>query len=238
MGRSVVLAGAERCGGCRLPPRWCVCGALPSVATATAVDVLMHRREQWRPSSTGALLARAVEGARLHVHRSDPRSRSQVKPPDGLVRCGHESWILHPRGDPPPETGPSGKPLQVILLDGNWREAGEMTRLLGDTLLQTGDRGRETIRLVRVACPPRGRFWVRDQHQPGHASTAEALLVLLDLVGETMAASRLRLHFELHVWATLRARGKRALAEAFLAGSPLCDAIPAVLAALEQAGPR
>jgi hypothetical protein len=57
------------------------------------------------------------------------------------------------------------------------------------------------------------------------------------VLGETAAAERLRLHFELHVWATLRARGKVARAEAYLAESPLTAAIPAILAALEARRP-
>ena len=37
MARRVVQGGTDRCDGCRLPPRWCVCGALPDVTTALAV---------------------------------------------------------------------------------------------------------------------------------------------------------------------------------------------------------
>ena len=68
MARSVVLAGAARCDGCRLPPRWCVCHALPPAVTGIQVDVLMHRREQWKPSSTGKLIERTVAGARCHIY--------------------------------------------------------------------------------------------------------------------------------------------------------------------------
>ena len=238
MGRSVVLAGAERCRGCRLPPRWCVCGVLPRVVTAPAVDVLMHRREQWRPSSTGALITRVVEGARLHVHRPDPRSRAEVRLPEGLLRQGHECWILHPRGELPRASamrGDGAGPLQVILLDGSWREAAEMARLVGDSLVGGDGMPAAPVRLVKVPCPGEGRFWVRDQREEGHVSTAEALLALLELVGDGTTARRLRLHFELHVWATLRARGKRQRAGEFLASSPLLEEIPAVIAALERA---
>jgi len=241
MARSVVLAGAKRCEGCRLPPRWCLCGALPPVDTAVAVDILIHRREQWRPSSTGALLARSIRGARLHVHRPDPRSREAPALPAALLRPDHTCWVLHPQGDSiadecPP--APSARPMQVVLLDGNWREAGEMLRLINAAAGAAGREGSAPLRVVRLPEGAPGRFWIREAPAPGQRATAEACGAILGLLGETAAAERLRLHFELHVWATLRARGKVDRAGAYLAGSPLLAAAPALLAALATRRPE
>ena len=241
MARSVVLAGTGRCDGCRLPPRWCVCGALPSVVTGAAVDILIHRREQWRPSSTGALLARAICGARLHVHRPDPRSRESPAFPPALLRPGHECWVLHPQGETVGAEMPLTSrplPVQVVLLDGNWREAGEMLRLINAAASAAGREGSAALRVVRLPEGAPGRFWIREAPAPGQRATAEACGAILGLLGESAAAERLRLHFELHVWATLRARGKVDRAGAYLAGSPLLAAAPALLAALATRRPE
>jgi len=236
MARRVVQAGTDRCDGCRLPPRWCVCGALPAVDTTLAVDLLMHRREQWRPSSTGALLTRAMPHARLHVHRPDPRCRELPTLPSALLRPGHECWVLHPQGDVldgPLPLADRTVPVQVVLLDGNWREAGEMLRLFGALVADTVGERAGPIRVVRLPACGAGRLWIREAPAPGQVSTAEACLAILGILGETAAVERLRLHFELHVWATLRARGKRLQADDYLAGSPLAAAIPGVMAALQ-----
>ena len=240
MARSVVLAGTGRCDGCRLPPRWCVCGALPKVDTSLAVDILIHRREQWRPSSTGALLARTLSGARLHIHRPDPWSRECPGLPPALLRPGHECWVLHPQGEQVGAQVPLASrplPMQVVLLDGNWREAGEMLRLVNAAAGTAAREGAAPIRVVRLPGGAPGRFWIREAPAPEQLSTAEACGAILGVLGETAAAERLRLHFELHVWATLRARGKVAEAKAYLAESPLTAAIPAILAALETRRP-
>ena len=240
MARSVVLAGTGRCDGCRLPPRWCVCGALPKVDTGVAVDILIHRREQWRPSSTGALLARTLSGARLHIHRPDPCSRESPVLPATLLRPGHDCWVLHPQGEPVGAEMPLTSrplPVQVVLLDGNWREAGEMLRLVNAAAGAASREATAPIRVVRLPLKAPGRFWIREAPAPEHRSTAEACGAILGVLGETAAAERLRLHFELHVWATLRARGKVAEAKAYLAESPLTAAIPAILAALETRRP-
>ena len=240
MARRVVQAGTDRCDGCRLPPRWCVCGALPVVTTALAVDLVMHRREQWRPSSTGCLLARVIPEARLHVHRADPLSRLSPTIPPSLLRAGHECWVLHPQGetvDDPLPLADRAVPLQVVLLDGNWREAGEMLRLFGASAARPSGSASPSIRIVRLPTHGAGRFWIREAPTPGQVSTAEACLSVLGMLGEASAVERLRLHFELHVWATLRARGKRLEADAYLSASPLPAAIPAILAELESPRP-
>jgi DTW domain-containing protein YfiP len=217
MGRSVVLAGAARCPRCSQPPRWCVCDAFPAVHTRLAVHVLIHRSERHKPSSTGTLVARSVAGAVSHVYQK----ASRHVPASGLsadaVKPGRELWILHPRGEPlraePQATDDArGDCHQILLLDGTWRQAGDM--------LRTVEGLGRCVRLPDAAAAP-SRYWLRDQPEPGHLSTAEALAGVLQAVGEPTAARQLRLHFELHVYATLLARGKREMAERYLGLSPL-----------------
>jgi len=215
MGRSVVHAGAARCRRCSLPPRWCVCDAIPPVETRLRVHVLIHRGEQHKPSSTGTLVTRSVRSATCHVYqratRFLPASGFQQ---DSLAQDG-ELWILHPHGDPLPAAAPpDGTPRSphVLLLDGTWRQAGEM--------LRAAEGFGRRIRLPDAAAEP-SRYWLRDQPEPSHLSTAEALMGVFRAVGDAAAERRLRLHFELHVYAMLLARGRREMAERYLGHSPL-----------------
>ena len=217
MGRSVVLAGAARCPRCSQPPRLCVCDAFPVVETRIAVHVLIHRHEQRKPSSTGNLIARSVAGATCHVYERVSRHFPASGLPADALDPDRELWVLHPCGDPPPaarsaQDAPNGERIQILLLDGTWRQAGEMLRTVEG-------RGR-CVRLPNAAAAP-GRYWLRDQPRPGHLSTAEALMQVLQTVGDPAAAQQLHLHFELHVYATLLARGKREMAERYLGHSPL-----------------
>jgi len=225
MPRSVVRAGADRCPRCSLPPRWCTCDTLPPVDTRLAVHVLIHRSEQRKPSSSGALVTRVVAGATPHVYQRQSRFFPAVSLTARSLHADREIWILHPHGDPilaagggRDATADAGR--QVVLLDGTWRQAGEMLRSVEG--------------LGRCVCLPapgleEGRFWLRDQPGPGQLSTAEALVGVLAAVGERDAALRLRLHFELHVYAMLLARGRREMAERYLGHSPLLtEAAPAL----------
>ena len=217
MGRSVVLAGAARCSGCSLPPRWCLCDALPPVATPLAVHVLIHRHELGKPSSTGRVVSRAVRGAVCHTYQRVSRHFPPAGFPADACEPDRELWILHPTGEPLPAAptataAPRGAGIHILLLDGTWRQAGDMLR-------SVEGRGR-CVRLPDAAAEP-SRFWLRDQPAPRHVSTAESLVHVLQAIGESDAARQLRLHFELHVYATLLARGKREMAERYLGHSPL-----------------
>lgn len=218
MGRSVVHAGAARCPRCNLPPRWCVCDVLPPVTIPFHVHVLIHRQEHAKPSSTGKLVVRTVAGARSHVYQRATRFHAASGVPPDAVPADGTLWIAHPAGDDPPDVAATAlRHLHLLLLDGTWRQAGEMLR-------SVEGRGR-LVRLPDAAASP-SRYWLRDQPGPGRLSTAEALLGVLRHLGDDEAQRLLRLHFELHVHATLLSRGRREMAQKYLGESPLLDALP------------
>ena len=211
----------ERCPRCRCTPRWCICDGLQTVETPLAVDVLIHKREYWRPTSTGRLINRVVPASRGHVFW-------QEKPPtrESVVRPDRELWILHPRGDELPAAADPAK-IQVLLLDGSWSEAGSMLGVAGGW-------GR------RISLPLTGasRYWLRNAPGAGKHATVEALIHLYEALGLPDAAAILRRQFELHVYAGLRTRGAKALADKFLEDSPLRAAMPALLACLDERRPN
>jgi DTW domain-containing protein len=243
MARSVVLQGTRRCGQCELPPRWCVCSVQRAEACAIHVDVLQHALEAHRPSSTGNLIPRVVEGARVHLYR---RERPLVR--EEIVRAeASELWILHPNGEEVPEiaagTGADvrntnigaereaekvgERKLQVLLLDASWAQAGGMLALVQDW-------GRR----VRLPMAGKSRYALRAQNGDGRFSTFEALLFLFETRGEHETARRLRAQFELHVYAGLCSRGRKAEAEAYLAESPAREAFPEVIAEFARKRPN
>ena len=221
MARSVVLETTPRCERCRCTPRWCICAGFRAVVSPLAADVLIHKREYWRPTSTGRLINRVVAGSRGHVFW-------QEKPPEraAVGRPGRELWILHPRGEELPAGADPAK-LQVLLLDGSWSEAGSMLGVVGQW-------GR------RISLPLGGpsRYWLRNAPGAGKYATVEALMFLYAALGLAEAEAALRLQFELHVYAGLRTRGAKAMADDFLATSPLSAAMPDLLARLGERRPN
>jgi hypothetical protein len=187
------------------------------VHTRLAVHVLIHRAERHKPSSTGNLVARAVAGAICHVSQKATRHFPASGFSADALEPDRELWILHPCGEPLPAALSVAEDTrharhQILLLDGTWRQARDM--------LRTVEGLGRCVRLPDAAAAP-SRYWLREQLEPGHLSTAEALVGVLQAVGDPTAARELRLHFELHVYATLLARGKREMAERYLGHSAL-----------------
>jgi hypothetical protein len=91
----------------------------------------------------------------------------------------------------------------------------------------------------RISLPMTGpsRYRLRGQQGEGMYSTIEALLFLLANLGLPRAEAQLRLQFELHVYAGLRARGAKAAALEYLAGSPVREAFPELISQLDERRP-
>ena len=220
MSRSVVLEGVPRCDQCSFPHRWCICGGFQPVEIPLQIDVLIHSHEFWRPTSTGRLINRVIPSSRGHkFHRETPPKRESIAQP------GRPLWILHPRGDPLP-TGAPPPDVQVLLLDGSWKEASRM--------LQAVEGWGQRISLSMTGP---SRYRLRGQQGEGMYSTIEALLFLLATLSLTEAEAKLRLQFELHVYAGLRARGAKVAALEFLASSPVKDAFPELIKQLDERRP-
>ncbi len=214
--RSVVLKSSVRCPRCQLPPRWCVCAEHREIACPLAIDVLMHHREWFRPSSTGNLIQRVIPASRQHLWR-----RERKLGVDEIRVPGRELWILHPQGEQVPEL-PAPEQVQIVLLDGSWRETSAIAQEL-----------RGWGRLVNLPMTGASRYWLRAQTDAARFSTAEALLFLLQNFGLAEAHEALRRQFELHVYASLRARGHKEQAQAFLAESPIASAFAGLIAQLD-----
>jgi DTW domain-containing protein YfiP len=218
MSRSVVLGKTFRCEHCRFPPRWCICDGFAPIECPLQVKVLIHHREYWKPTSTGRLINRVIPSSCSQIYRTDlPLIAEPFLSPDRPL------WILHPLGEPLPELPP--KDLQLLLLDGSWREASGMIHAV-----------KSWGRLISLPMSGTSRYWLREQQSPGNYSTIEALLFLLSALGFQAAHDALRLQFELHVYAGLRLRGAKRKAEEYLATSPIRETFADLL--LKLSGKR
>ena len=91
-----------------------------------------------------------------------------------------------------------------------------------------------------VSLPMHGpsRYWLRGKQEGDRYSTAEAVIFLLQALGLTESSETLQVQFELHVYAGLRSRGRKQLAEQYLEQSVLPAALPEFMAQLNSRRPR
>lgn len=186
---------AGRCEGCGLHLELCLCARFPAVHTDTALVVVQHMRETWKPTNTARLLARMVEGTKIlrYGMREPPFDAEPLRDP------GLRPSVLYPREDAT-ELSPEGiaalrdelepgQRLGIVLLDGTWHQCSRMTRRVPVV---------DTLRCVALPPGPPSRWGVRTQHDARGLSTFEAGVRVLGLLeGEARVAPLRAIFFEL-----------------------------------------
>jgi DTW domain-containing protein YfiP len=116
-------AGA-RCQRCRLHDSLCLCGLIPRLDTRTRLVLVIHRREDRKPTNTGRLATECLPNSEVIVrgdaesHPASPAAWSPTAQP----------LLLFPDRDAVPLARFAGSPRPVTLVvpDGTWRQASKV----------------------------------------------------------------------------------------------------------------
>lgn len=187
-----------RCDACHMHHTLCVCALLPALSPRTRLSLLIHYREARKPTNSGQLAARCLQGSAINI--VGDRQRPLSLP---LVHEHEQGILLFPAEDAVPiETfANSVRPLVLIVPDGNWRQASKMrARVPGLAQLPCVVLPECTVTTYRLRAEPRN----------GGLGTMEAIAYALgQLEGEGGPATRAALlHvFRMMVERTLWLRG-------------------------------
>jgi len=161
----------NRCPGCRLTRRLCICGELPTVAIPLELVVLQHESESESLSNTGTLTTRMLAPSRLVRYPGDVDDA--LRPP-GL--------LLYPQSNATPLTPAHlARAERIVILDATWRRARRMYRKTPAL------RELETVTVVGIE----PRWVLRRPPAPGMLNTAEAVAAALAAIGAEEAAEAL-----------------------------------------------
>ncbi|HEY6872381.1 MAG TPA: tRNA-uridine aminocarboxypropyltransferase [Geobacteraceae bacterium] len=189
---------SERCHQCRLHTRLCICSAIPRLDLATRLVLVMHRREWTKPTATGPLALAVLANSELRLQGC----REQPLDFRDLDTVGRRTMLLYPgegvpvlsrtflAGDP--------RPVNLVVPDGNWRQAARMGRRLP---------GLEHAEMVRLPVGAKTDWGVRRECHPEGLATFEAIARALGIVESSEAQERMEEIFRLMVARTLQARG-------------------------------
>lgn len=103
----------------------CICALVPRLATRTRLELIVHCREEGKPTNTGQLAARCLE--RSHVAIVGDRERPLELAP---ITTDEQAVVLFPADDAVPITqfATSDRPIVLIVPDGTWRQASKMRK--------------------------------------------------------------------------------------------------------------
>ncbi len=176
----------------------CICQEIPRYTLATRLILVMHRREQHKPTATGPLALEALTNSelRIHGHRDRPLDCSDLDTPD------RRTLLLYP-GDGAQVLNKSllernSRPVTLVVPDGNWGQAARMGRRLP---------GLGHAEMVRLPEGPPTKWGVRRECHPQGLATFEAIARALGILESPAVQEGLEELFHLMVQRTLRARG-------------------------------
>jgi DTW domain-containing protein YfiP len=185
----------DPCPVCFLHRQRCICASIPKHDLKTRVSLIIHAKELKRTTNTGRLALQALTNSQMHI-------RGQIGAPldlTSLLVPEYETYVLFPSEDAVNlEDLRPQKPIQLIVTDGNWRQASK---------LNTRQPELSHLPRVKISAENTARHHLRKEHFSEGMATLEAIALALrviegDVVGDSMMAL-----YEKKLKATLEGRG-------------------------------
>ncbi len=190
---------AQRCPKCLIPAAYCVCAVVPREIVSTRVTVVIHYSDITRTTNTGKWVPVALANSEVLIRgeKGAPLDMARALAPD------HHNLLLYPAADSefltPAYVRSLDKPINVIVPDGNWNQAGKMVRR--EKLLQT-------IPWVQLQVEQPSRYRLRTAAHENWIATFEAVARTLGLTENEALQRRLEHFFDIAVERILYLKGQ------------------------------
>lgn len=177
--------GLNRCPDCQVPKDLCYCARIVQVNNKTPVTIIMHQRERFLTSNTAVVAVRALKDSEILLRGMRDQSASE----DIHLRSGHVPLVLYPSENALPIGSQelkdylAGRPAQLIVPDGSWRQAKRVAKR---------EEALKDVQAVTLSQAAPSLYRLRRQVKDGRLCTFEAIaralgdLESLDLEKELM----------------------------------------------------
>jgi RluA family pseudouridine synthase len=189
---------ARRCKRCRQHEERCICAEIPEIPTKTRLIVVMHCRELEKPTATAPLALAALTNSELHIHGA----KDERVDLSHLNQAPYRTLLLYPGEGAVPLTeallAQDPRPIQLVVPDGNWRQAARAARL----------PGLEHVERVFLMSDRPSEWGIRLEPKPFGLSTFEAIARALGMIEGPDIEQELDALFRHAIGETRAARGQ------------------------------
>lgn len=185
----------DPCPRCFLHKERCICSQIPRIDLKTKLSLIIHHRELKRTTNTGRLAVEALVNSEMHI-RGKENEALDLTP---ILSQNYETYILYPSDDAVDlETLNPGKPVQLIVSDGNWRQAGKLHRRQNEL---------KDIPRVKISQKNLSTENLRREHFSEGFSTLEAIAIAIGHFEGEAVKGQLMALYQAKLKATLAGRG-------------------------------
>jgi DTW domain-containing protein YfiP len=186
------------CQICFLHQDLCICAVIPRLTLATRIVLVVHAKELKRTTNTGRLAVQALVNSEMIV-RGQNKAPVNLMP---LLQDSYETFLFYPSAEAVELSElvlvPRSKPIQLIVPDGNWRQASKVST-----------RHPELAHIPRVKISDKNMapYHLRKEHFAEGLSTLEAIAKALGLIEGSMVGDQLMRLYQAKLKATIFGRG-------------------------------
>jgi DTW domain-containing protein len=187
-----------RCQRCRMHLALCVCALISPVETRTRLVLIIHRREERKPTNTGRLAAECLSNSQVLV-----RGHAESPTPPFTWDPATQPLLLFPDPDAIPiaEFARSERPVTLIVPDGNWRQAAKVRARV---------QGLGDVPCVSIAPDAPTTYRLRQETRDRGLATIEAIAQAFGVLEGAHVRHALERVFHAMVERTLLSRGQQA----------------------------
>ena len=191
----------DPCSGCWLHQDRCICHLIPSLDLKTRICLVIHKKELKRTTNTGQLALKSLVNSEIRI-----RGESDRKPLDltDLLIPQYRTLLFFPSDDAaeltPEFVQSSSLPIQLIVPDGNWRQASKVH----SRHLELRD-----VQKVKISAANKSMYHLRTEHFPEGMATLEAIAFALGIIEGAEIKNILLNLYQAKLKNTLLGRGQK-----------------------------
>lgn len=190
----------DPCVECGLHKNLCICALIPSLTLKTKISLVIHKKELKRTTNTGRLAIKSLTNSELRIRGDEDRQALDLS--DLLVPT-FRTFLFFPSEDAvdlnQDLVGQSPLPIQLIVPDGNWRQASKVN---------TRHPELKDIQRVKIGSANASTHHLRAEHSPEGMATLQAIAQALQIIEGTEAVAPLMRLYEAKLKNTLIGRGQ------------------------------
>ncbi|MBL7545401.1 MAG: DTW domain-containing protein [Bdellovibrionaceae bacterium] len=189
----------DPCLTCGLHKNLCICSMIPRLSLKTRVCLIIHHRELKRTTNTGRLALHSLVNSELRVRGDKDRTPLDLS---DLLTPHVRSVLFFPTDDADELNeafvNKSQRPIQLIVPDGNWRQASKVT---------TRHPELQHLERVKLNITNTGSQHVRAEHFASGMATLQAIAHALGIIEGPQVQEQLLRLYKAKLNATLKGRG-------------------------------
>lgn len=193
------------CQGCGLHLDRCICKLITSLDLKTKIALVIHRKELKRTTNTGQLALKCLVNSEIRI-----RGEQNCKPLDlsDLLTANYQTYLFFPSDDAVELTSElvqsSPLPIQLIVPDGNWRQASKVFSRHPELKL---------LIKVKISNVNKSNLHLRTEHTPEGMATLQAIALALGIIEGPNVQKILLDLYDAKLKQTLIGRGKQKFLE-------------------------